>query len=158
TAIILAMLAIFPFLPQAFSPAGDNGFTQLSIELPPGATLDDTLEVAETVRERLVAMPEVTNVFTTVGTQGGGRGFRGGGGGAAVRRASLTIHIDNPDGTRGAQQVFERKATAALADIPGARLQFQGGGGDRLQVTLAGDEPERLAAAAAAVERELRTM
>src|SRR5690606_596760 len=86
------------------------------------------------------------------------RGFRGGGGGAAVRRASLTIHIDNPDGTRGAQQLFERKATAALADIPSARLQFQGGGGDRLQVKLAGDEPGRLAAAAAACDRERRTM
>ncbi len=155
--LILAMLAVFSLLPQAFSPAGDNDFTQLSVELAPGATLEDTLQVAETVRERLQAMPAVSSVFTTVGTQGGG-GFGGGGAAAAVRRANLTIHIENRDGTRGAQQAFEREATAALSDIPGVRLQFQGGGGDRLQITLASDAPERLAAAAAEVERELRTL
>src|SRR5690606_21551471 len=152
-----AMLSVFTLLPQAFSPAGDNDFTQLSVELAPGATLDDTLAVAEAVRERLEAMPAVTSVFTTLGTQGGGSGF-GGGSAAAVRRANLTIHIENRDDTRGAQQAFERDATAALRDIPGVRLQFQGGGGDRLQVTLASDAPDRLAAAASAVERELRTV
>ena len=39
------------------------------------------------------------------------------------------------------------------------RLSFGGGGGgSKLQITLAGDDPERLNAAAAAVERELRTV
>jgi multidrug efflux pump subunit AcrB len=45
-----------------------------------------------------------------------------------------------------------------LRDIPGARLQFEGSGGDRLQVTLAGDSPELLSAAASNVEREMRQM
>jgi multidrug efflux pump subunit AcrB len=156
TVIIMSMLAVFPLLSTAFSPAGDNGFTRLSVELAPGASIDDTLAAAETVREELATMPEVRSVYTAIGTQGA-TNFRGGGGSAgSVRRASLTIHIDNPDGTRGAQQIFERKATEALRDIPGVRLQFEGSGGDRLQVTLAGDEQQRLALAAAAVERELR--
>jgi len=45
-----------------------------------------------------------------------------------------------------------------LRNIAGARLQFEGGGGDRLQVTLAGDDSNRLALAAANVEREIRAM
>ena len=46
-----------------------------------------------------------------------------------------------------------------LRDIPGARFQFGGGGGgSRLQITLAGDEPNRLNLAAANVEREIRAM
>jgi multidrug efflux pump subunit AcrB len=157
TVMILSMLAVFPLLPTAFSPAGDNGFTRLTVELAPGASIDDTLAAAETVRTRLTTMPEVRSVYTAIGTQGAAN-FRGGGGGSAgtVRRASLTIHIDNPDGTRGAQQIFERKATEALRSVPGVRLQFEGSGGDRLQVTLAGDEHQRLSLAAAAVERELR--
>jgi multidrug efflux pump subunit AcrB len=158
TVIIFSMLALFPLLPTAFSPAGDNGFTRLTVELAPGASLEDTLAASETVRRRLAVLPEVKSVYTTIGTQGGGD-FRGGGGSAgSVRRASLTIQIENREGTRGAQQAFERKATEILRDVPGVRLQFEGSGGDRLQVTLAGDDPERLAAAGARVERELRSM
>ena len=154
-----SMLGLFPFLSTAFSPAGDNGFTTLSVELAPGASLEDTLEAAETARLRLDALPEVRSVYTTVGAQGGGNGPTGGGSAGNVRRGSLVIQLDNPDGTRGAQQIFERKATDMLRDIPGARFQFGGGGGgSRLQVTLAGDDSNRLNFAAANVEREIRAM
>jgi multidrug efflux pump subunit AcrB len=155
-----SMLALAPFLSTAFSPAGSNGFTTLSVELAPGASLDDTLAVAETARKRLAPLPEVRSVYTTVGAQGGGGGRNPTGGGSAgnVRRGSMVIQLDNPAGTRGAQQVFERKATEMLRDIPGARFNFQGGGGSSLEVTLVGDEPNRLNLAAANVEREIRSM
>jgi multidrug efflux pump subunit AcrB len=159
TVAIGSMLALAPFLSTAFSPAGDNGFTTLSVELAPGASLEDTLEVAETARLRLEELPEVRSVYTTVGTSGGGGGPTGGGSAGNVRRGSLVIQLDNPDGTRGAQQLFERKATEILRSIPGARFQFGGGGGgSRLEVTLAGDEPNRLNLAAANVEREIRSL
>jgi multidrug efflux pump subunit AcrB len=159
TVIIGSMLSLFPFLSTAFAPAGDNGFTRLTVELAPGSSLEDTLAVAETARKRLAPLPEVASVYTTVGTQGRGNSPGGGGGSSgSVRRGTLVIQLDNPDGTRGAQQTFERKATEMLRDIPGARLQFEGGGGSQLQVTLAGDEPSRLTLAAANVEREIRAM
>jgi multidrug efflux pump subunit AcrB len=159
TVAIGSMLALGPFLSTAFSPAGSNGFTTLSVELAPGASLEDTLEAAETARMRLEGLPETRSVYTTVGTGGGGGGPTGGGSAGNVRRGSLVIQLDNPDGTRGAQQIFERKATELLRDIPGARFQFgSGGGGSRLSVTLAGDEPNRLNLAAANVEREIRAM
>jgi multidrug efflux pump subunit AcrB len=158
-AAITAMLSLFTQLSTAFSPAGDNGFTTLSVELAPGASLEDTLAVAEAARLELAAMPEVRSVYTTVGTAGGGGGPTGGGSAGNVRRGSLVIQLDNPDGTRGAQQIFERKATEVLRGIPGARFQFgSGGGGSRLQVTLAGDDPNRLSLAAANVEREIRAI
>src|SRR5690606_23167616 len=117
------MLSLFRFLPTGFAPAGDNGFTQLSVELPPGARLGDTLRVREQARRIISDMPEVSSVFTTVGSGSGG----------SVRSATLTIQLDNPDGVNGLQQLFERKAADAIRVIPGARLQFQGGGGgDRL--------------------------
>jgi multidrug efflux pump subunit AcrB len=160
SAAISAMLALFPLLSTAFSPAADSGFTTLSVELAPGASLGDTLEVAEDARVRLEALPEVRSVYTTVGAGGGGGGGPMSTGSAGnVRRGSLVIQLDNPDGTRGAQQIFERKATEILRGIPGARFQFSsGGGGSRLEVTLAGDEPNRLNLAAANVEREIRAL
>jgi multidrug efflux pump subunit AcrB len=159
SAAIGGMLGLFPLLSTAFSPAGDNGFTTLSVELAPGASLDDTLEVAEAARERLETLPEVRSVYTTVGSGGGGGGPMSAGSAGNVRRGSMVIQLDNPDGTRGAQQLFERKATAILREIPGARFQFaSGGGGSRLEITLAGDEPNRLNLAAANVEREIRAL
>jgi multidrug efflux pump subunit AcrB len=159
TVAIGSMLSLAPFLSTAFSPAGNNGFTTLSVELPPGASLEDTLEAAETARKRLEALPETRSVYTTIGAASGGNGPTGGGSAGNVRRGSMVIQLDNPDGTRGAQQIYERKATELLRDIPGARFQFgSGGGGSRLSVTLAGDEPNRLALAAANVEREIRAL
>jgi multidrug efflux pump subunit AcrB len=99
-----SMLGLFPLLSTAFSPAGDNGFTTLSVELAPGASLEDTLEAADTARRRLAALPEVRSVYTTVGAQGGGNVPTGGGSAGNVRRGSLVFQLDNPDGTRGAQQ------------------------------------------------------
>lgn len=151
TVAIFSMLALFPFLSTAFAPPGDNGFTRLSVELPPGSSLEDTIAVAEEARRRLQPLPEVASVFAQLGSAGNS--------GGSVRSGTLTMQLDNPDGMRGAQQIFERKAAQMLRDIPGARLQFGGGGGgNRVEVTLAGDDSGRLAAAATAVERELRTM
>ena len=156
--IMGVMLSLFRFLPTGFAPAGDNGFTQLSVELAPGATLDETLRVAEEARQILAGFPEVESIYTSIGSAGSGDGFGGGGSAAAVRSGTLTIQLDNPDGVTGLQQEFELKATEALRRIAGARLQFNGAGGDRFQLTLVGDNPQLLNAAAANVERELRTV
>ncbi|MDY6981581.1 MAG: efflux RND transporter permease subunit [Pseudomonadota bacterium] len=140
--VMVLMLSLFRFLPTGFAPAGDNGFTQLSVELPPGATLDETRNTAEEARRVITQFPEVRSVYTAI---------------SSVRNATLTIQLDNPDGVNGLQQQFERKATDALLGIPGAKLNFGGAGGDRLEVTLVSDNPENLRNAAAAIERELRT-
>src|SRR5690606_12464753 len=105
--VMVAMLSLFRFLPTGFAPAGDNGFTQLQVELPPGATLEETRDTAEQARRVLTAQfPEVRSVYTAI---------------SSVRNATLTIQLDNPDGINGLQQEFERKATDALLAIPGAK-------------------------------------
>jgi len=158
TVAIGAMLSLFALLPTGFSPAGDNGFTRLTVELPPGSSLEDTLAVAEAVRKRLATLPDYKSAYTSIGTQGRGNGFGSGGSAGSVRRANLTIQIENKSGTRGAQQAFERRASELLREIPGARIQFDGNDADRMAVTLAGDDPAALARSAANVEREMRQM
>jgi multidrug efflux pump subunit AcrB len=158
TVVIGGMLALFPLLPTGFSPAGDNGFTRLTIELAPGSALEDTISVAETVRKRLATLPDFQSCYTAIGTQGRSSGFGGGGSAGTVRRANLTITIENKTGTRGAQQAFERRASELMRDIPGARIQFDGSDADRMGITLAGDDSGALARAAANVEREMRQL
>ncbi len=96
--------------------------------------------------------------YTAIGTQGRSSGFGGGGSAGTVRRANLTITIENKTGTRGAQQAFERRASELLRDIPGARIQFDGSDADRMGITLAGDDSGALARVAANVEREMRQL
>ena len=158
TVVIGGMLGFLLLLPSGFSPAADNGFTRLTVELPPGSSLEDTLAVSETVRKRLEKLPDFKSVYTAVGTQGRSGGMSGGGAAGTVRRASLTITIENKTGTRGAQQAFERRASEVLREIPGARIQFDGSDADRMGITLAGDDPAALTRAAANVEREMRAM
>lgn len=57
-------------LPTGFVPSSDQGYTNLSIELPPGSTLEDTLETAETVRKSVATIEGINNIFTIVGTAG----------------------------------------------------------------------------------------
>lgn len=154
--LLAAMMSIFPKLPRGFSPAGDNGFTTLSVQLPPGSEIGDTLAVSEAVRKILLTMPQTESVYTAIGTGGGGRGPGAGSSTGNVRSASLTIQLENTTGDKSTQQDYERRATELLRDIPGARLNFSGGG-DRLEVTLTGDDSTRLSSAAAAVEREIRS-
>ena len=150
------MLSLFRYLPTGFAPAGDNGFTQLSVSLPPGAQMADTYAAAEQARHIVSEFPEVTSVYTTIGASGSDG--MGGGSVGAVRSATQTIQLDKDSGVTGLQQDFERRATEKLRVIAGARVEFQGAGGDRFQLTLVGDDSTALTAAAAAVERELRSI
>ena len=156
--IMIAMLSLYSKIPRGFAPAGNNGFTQVSVELPPGSNIDDTLRVAEEVRGVLSAMPEVKSIYTAIGNGSSGDGMRSSGTVAAVRSGTLVVHLNDPDRKSGFQQAFERKATELLRSIAGARIQFQGGGGDRFQFTLAGDNSDLINLAAANVEKELRTI
>ena len=58
TALLVASFALIPFIPKGFAPAGDVGFAVLQVELPPGAALEETTQVAETIRARVDADPE----------------------------------------------------------------------------------------------------
>lgn len=160
TALLLASFATIPFIPAGFSPAGDMGFAVLSVELPPGATLQETAKVAETIRTRVAKMPAVTSVYSIIGSAaGGGGGPRGGGDNVNdVRRASLTIQLTPADDRAFTQQEFQIAAAARLRDIPGVRLAFGAQPGGKLQIQLSGDDPDQLNLAAAAVERDLRTL
>jgi multidrug efflux pump subunit AcrB len=146
--VMVAMLSLYRFLPTGFAPAGNNGFTQMSVELPPGSRIEDTLRVSEEARKIIAAMPEVKSVYTSIG----------GGSSGAVRNGSLTIQLDNPHGITTLQQDFERKATVAVRSIAGAKVQFSGAGGDRFQLTLVGENSDLLNLAAGNVEREMRNI
>ncbi|HTU67604.1 MAG TPA: efflux RND transporter permease subunit [Steroidobacteraceae bacterium] len=81
--LVLALVAAFWILPKSFLPAEDQGRAQLQYTLPPGATMERTLGVVQTV-EKYFKEKEPENVqviFLIVGQsqagagQNAGRGF-----------------------------------------------------------------------------------
>jgi hydrophobe/amphiphile efflux-1 (HAE1) family protein len=154
TLFFFLSLALIPFLSTGLVPPGNYGFSVVQIELPPGSTLAETRGVAEDVRARLAKFPDVTRVYTTVGAATS-NGFQASAG--AVRKAALTIQLQPRGKQKRSQAEFEREASKVLQNIPGVRLSFGFGGfGEKLQISLAGDDPNLLADVAQGVERDVR--
>lgn len=155
TLFFAASLALVPFMSTGLAPPGDYGFSVVNVELPPGSTLEQTRRVAEAVRQRMRVFPDVVSTFTTVG-EAQSDGFAPAGSGD-VRKATLTMQLRPHSQRKLSETELERRASLALQDIPGVRLSFGSGGfGEKLQVSLAGDDPERLDTTAQQVAREMR--
>jgi len=155
---VVASLSLMPFLPKGFVPAADNSQTKVALELPPGSTLAQTRRIAAEAERRLRELPDVTQVFTADGV-----GSSGGGGPDAattnyeVRKATLTISLRDRTERPYNQAKIEAAIRDKLADLPGVRVAVgSGGSGEKLQLTLASDDPQALRRAADAVELELR--
>lgn len=150
-------LALIPLLSTAFMPAMDDGQTQVSVELAPGSTLDNTTQTVQQIDQVLRQIPDVTHVFASIGTAS-----TGGGPDASTSNAvnSATLIVDmKPRGERRKQSKAEADIREKLAHIPGARINVgRGSNGEKLEITLASDDPTALASASAALERDLRTL
>lgn len=147
-------------VPGEFIPAGDQGYSAMSIELPPGSTIEDTDRVVLQITEILKARPEVKSVYGGVGAGLSATGPGGSGAALAdVRRASVTANLVDKDDRKLSQQEFEREIAESLKTIPGVRIRFGVDGSAPLyNVTLTSDDGAALTRAARQVENEMRAL
>jgi multidrug efflux pump subunit AcrB len=151
-------LLLIPLLPTGFIPPDDNSQTQVYLELAPGSKLADTLLAAETARQLLMKVEHVKSIYTTVGGGSAGTDPFAASGSVEKRKATLTILLA-PRGIRPRKQVVENNIRTALTELPGVRSKVGlGGSGESLVVALTSENPASLAAAAAALEKDLRTI
>lgn len=151
-------------LPGAFMPPDDDSNTQVTISLPPGSKLRDTLEVAEQARDIVQENEHVKLVYTTIG--GGSAGAGGGPSEASdassggVRTAVMALQVTHRSERPGLRkQQIEEQLRDALSVLPGVRVKIGlGGSSEKYVLVLAGDDPRVLADHAQNVERELRTI
>jgi multidrug efflux pump subunit AcrB len=142
-----------------FIPPDDLSQTQVYISLPPGATFEQTLAVAEQARERVQRHPHVTLVYTAVGGGSAGGDPFAMAGAPEARKATLTLNLTQRAERPVRKQQIESDLREALVDIPGARFTVGfGGSSDKYVLVLAGEDGAVLAAHAARVEQELRTV
>ena len=149
-------LMLVPLIPTGFIPPDDNSQTQVYLELSPGTTLAQTRAAAEQARALIGKVDHVKSVYTTAGGGSVGTDPFMGGASTEVRKATLTVLLDER-GQRPRKQVIESQMRTALSELPGARFKVGlGGSGEKYQLALKGEDPVALTQAAAAVERDLR--
>jgi multidrug efflux pump subunit AcrB len=156
--LVAGGLAIAASLPDEFIPEDDGNQTQVTVSLPPGSTLRDTLAMAERARRLIADIAHVESVYTAIG---GGRGSADpdeAAPAAGVTTAVLTANLaprHDRDGTT--RQAIETQLRHALGALPGARIRVgTGDGDDGYQLVLASEDGALLAQQASLVERELR--
>lgn len=157
-AFFVGSIALVPLLPTGFVPPADRAQTLVSVELPPGSTLQETLDAAERVRTLLADVPEVKRVFSSIGGGASGDVFAVGAAPEA-RKAVMTVMLAHRSERPGTQQTIEASIRTRLAGVPGVRLTVgPQDTGVKMQLVLRSEDPAALAVAARDVERDLRTI
>ncbi|MFT3812886.1 MAG: efflux RND transporter permease subunit [Acidovorax sp.] len=157
-AFFIGSIALIPLLPSGFIPADDNQQTQVTLELPPGSRLADTRAAVAQASERIRQVGHIQSIYTAIGGGSAGADPFAGGAAADPRTATLTLRFA-PRGERPLKQRIEKQLRAALADLPGVRVKIGlGGSNDKYILALSSEDPQALASAARAVERDLRTL
>jgi multidrug efflux pump subunit AcrB len=141
-----ATILAFATLPITFQPTINTDYSQVSLEMPPGATLEQTREKADYAAALIRREPEVTAAFADI----------------QLGKANIYLTL-NPKRDRTSVE-FERALAPKLREIPDARIDFvsqaqSGGGPSRdLNVTLVGDDPATLNATARRIVAEMATL
>ena len=139
-------------LPTAFIPAQDAARTVISLELPPGSTLDDTAAKTDAVARAFRTIPEVTTVYVVGGATPTGAD-------PEIRRASIVVNLTPKDERARSQKQVEAELTQKLAGIPDVRGWFVNDRGEReLTLTVLGDNPVALDTGVANLEGAMRRL
>ncbi|AGH49819.1 MULTISPECIES: efflux RND transporter permease subunit [Sphingomonadales] len=130
----VAMIFTFMTLPFTNQPTINTDYSQVQIQMVPGATLEQTKAVAQHVTDILNEAPEVAAAFADVNV-------------GSDTNVFITLKKDR----KRTSVEFERALAPKLRDIPDARVSFRsqsGGLGRDITVMLAGSDPDKLNATA----------
>jgi multidrug efflux pump subunit AcrB len=156
--MFIGSLALVPLIPATFIPGSDLGRSNLSLELPPGARLEQTAAMSERARALISDIPELRQAYATVGgvLDLGDPAVNGIG---EVRKVTMVLDW-GPDADRDrTQKDLEREVRQRLEQLPGVRQRFLSSEpGEQLMLVLSGDDPARLYQAAGEFERDLRSI
>lgn len=158
--LFAASLALVPLVGFELTPTTDQGQFSISMTLAQGTNFDTTNQLAARVEEQVRQIPEVSTIFTTVGSSNGG----------AFQTSSTNIsniQVTLKDATqrkRTTDQVVEQ-VRGIVRGIAGAQITvtassqgFGGRGGADVQVTITGPDLRVLQKLGDSVADEIRSV
>ncbi|HHV77473.1 MAG TPA: efflux RND transporter permease subunit [Syntrophothermus lipocalidus] len=119
TVLMVASVALVPLIGAEFLPKSDAGQIGITIEMDKGTVLQETDRVASKVEALVKAIPEVTTVFTSVGSEGSMMYMTGA---SSTDTSTLKVMLcKKSQRSRSTAEIAEeiRKKTG---DIPGAKI------------------------------------
>ncbi|NET63668.1 MAG: MMPL family transporter [Moorea sp. SIO1G6] len=146
-AFFIASLQLVQFIPKGLFNNGDTGVSTVSIELPPGSQLSETIDVIQETNRLLQSNPAVENVLARAGDDG-------------VNSGIVYAKLLPKEQREISQQEFEQQMREGFQKIPGARVTFrsQGAGGSSkdLSIVLKSENGELLSQTAQTLEQQMR--
>jgi multidrug efflux pump subunit AcrB len=139
----IATIYAFSTLPFTFQPNVNSDFSSVAVEMAPGTTLNQSQAVASKAADIIRKEPDVQAAF------------------ASVRVGGASIFITLKKDRERTSTEFERAVSPKLREIADARVYFrsqQGFGNRDISVMLAGDDPQKLEAAAGALVKDMQKL
>lgn len=128
--LFIGSLSLAKMLPGSFLPPDDSNQTQVTLELTPDATLDDTTRISEMTAQAVSQVDGVSSVFISAGSE---------------NTATLNILL-NPRSERPSKTDIENAIAEAVKDVPSARfvVGLSATGDSGYGFSLMSDNPELL--------------
>lgn len=129
------------FIGSSFAGSGDRGEMNLIVELEPQATLQQTNRVAKKIEDIVLEYPEVTKVFTNVGSVA----TQMGGSIETPNQADLTISLVNKLERKRSTDQIATSIRQRLDSIPGISFSIKpasitGGNQPQIQIVIMGTD------------------
>lgn len=135
-------------VPTTFLPEEDTGRLTLTVELPPGATLDETRKVTDGISAEVGKLGEVEGVLVRAGSSMAGQ--------QDVRYAVVSIELRHKSERDRSSFAIEAELEKTLAGIPDVRLRFLNDRGGRdLSFSVLGSDGDAVQAATDRILREM---
>ncbi|MGD1862939.1 MAG: efflux RND transporter permease subunit [Phormidesmis sp.] len=139
----IGSLSLVPYIPTALFDSGNTDLATISMELPPGSTLEKTEQLTGQVTQTVLANEATESIFIS----------------QSPGDASGYVQL-KPKNERVHRSEFEENMRGVFQTIPGARINFQaqgaGGGGKALEIVLTGEDPDLLTQAAQTLTQQMR--
>jgi hydrophobe/amphiphile efflux-1 (HAE1) family protein len=151
--VFVASLGSMTIMGTEFVPPEDRGEFQVIMDLPPGTSFDESVAAVSRIEKEIQAIPEVTQVFSTVGVNG------------QVRSANIRVRTTKKDQrTRGIaaikSEMRAKLATMSFVDGKVADPEFMQGAPYEppINVFVRGDDLVALQRVSSEIQAKVRTI
>ena len=157
TLVLILSVAITPIIGLELIPNTDYGQLTVSIELPYGSKLEETLDATEQVEEVVGQMPEVEMVYTTIGSSGGMSMDSG----SSANQSSMTVLLTAKDqrdlsAVEVARKIEEQCALIAGAKVTASSYDISQMMGSAVSVQVKGNDVDSLEMVAEQIEEAMK--